>query len=71
MIKFDRRTTANMNTALENACRSLPNGGGDHATRKYVAKRLIEAAGKGDTSPGALEDVARQALHDLSRGEVA
>ena len=71
MIKFDRRTTANMDVALENACRSLPNGGGDHETRKHVAKRLVLAARKGNTRLEALEDVARRALHDLSRNQAA
>src|SRR5260221_10665356 len=36
MTKFDERTTANMNVAPENACRVLPNSGGDHETRKYI-----------------------------------
>jgi hypothetical protein len=69
--KFDQRTTANLDVALENACRSLPNGGGDHETRKYIAKKLVQAARKGNTRLGALEDVARRALHDLPRNQAA
>jgi hypothetical protein len=71
VIRFDQRTAANLDVALENACRSLPNGGGDHETRKYVANKLVQAARKGNTGLGALENVARRALHDLSRKHVA
>jgi hypothetical protein len=71
MDKFDRRTIANMDAALENACRALPNSGGDHETRKYVAKKLVQAARKGDTKLSALEDVARHALRDLKSSRVA
>lgn len=71
MIKLDQRTVANMDVALESICRKLPNNGGDHETRKYVAKKLLQAARKGNTRLGALEDVARRALQDLSRSQVA
>jgi len=69
MTKLDPRATANMGIALENVCRSLPNSGGDHETRKYVAKKLIQAARRGNTGLAALEDVARHALDDLSRSQ--
>jgi hypothetical protein len=47
MTELDDRTAANMNVTLENACRVLPNSGGDHETRKYIAKKLFQAANKG------------------------
>jgi hypothetical protein len=47
MTELDERTAANMNVTLENACRVLPNSGGDHETRKYIAKKLFQAANKG------------------------
>jgi hypothetical protein len=71
MTKLDERTTANMNVALENACRVLPNSGGDHETRKYIAKKLLQAANKGERTFGALEDVARRALQELSHRKSA
>jgi hypothetical protein len=71
MTEFDRRTLANMDAALEKVCRKLPNSGGDHETRKYVATRLLQAAREGNTELAALEDVALRALDDLSRSRVA
>jgi hypothetical protein len=71
MIKLDQRTVANMDVALENICRKLPNSGGDHETRKHIAKKLLHAARKGNTRLEALEDIARRALRDLSRSQVA
>ncbi|TYM00138.1 hypothetical protein FXB40_01095 [Bradyrhizobium rifense] len=71
MIKLDQGTVANVDVALENICRKLPNCGGDHETRKYVAKKLLQAARKGNTRLEALEDVARRALRELSRSQVA
>jgi hypothetical protein len=69
MTQLDQRTVANMGVALENVCRNLPNSGGDHETRKYVAKKLVQAARKGNTSLNALEEIARHALDDLSRSQ--
>ena len=71
MTKPDERTTANMNVALENVCRVLPNSGGDHETRKYIAKKLLQAANKGERTLGALEAVARLALQELSHRKSA
>jgi hypothetical protein len=71
MTKLDERTTANMNVALENVCRVLPNSGGDHEARKYIAKKLLQAANKGERTLGALEAVARLALQELSHRKSA
>jgi hypothetical protein len=60
-----------MNVAPENACRVLPNSGGDHETRKYIAKKLFQAANKGERTLGALEAVARRALQELSHRKSA
>jgi hypothetical protein len=46
MKKFDRRTAANLEVALETVCRKLPSGG-DHETRKRVAGALLQAAKTG------------------------
>jgi hypothetical protein len=68
MTKLDGRTIADMEIVLENVCRGLPNSGGDHATRKYVARKLIQAAKKGNTTLGGLESVGRRALQEIAQG---
>jgi hypothetical protein len=58
MKKVDDRTAANMEVALEEVCRTLPYGG-DHKTRKRVAKKLIHSARR---------DALLLAISSLSRG---
>ena len=67
MKKLDERTTANMDVVLDDACRDLPNNGGDHESRKFIATRLIRAARRGKKTLGALEAVAREAMQKLRR----
>src|SRR5205823_6569738 len=45
MSRLDESTIAHMETALEKACRNLPNGG-DHETRKFIAQKLKLSAKK-------------------------
>jgi hypothetical protein len=71
MQKFDERTTANIDVVLNNICRDLPNSGGDHASRKFIAKKLVRAAQRGERNLGTLEAVARRALQKLSAGKTA
>jgi hypothetical protein len=61
MTKFDRRTAANLEVALETVCQKPPNGG-DHETRKRVAEALLRAAESGHRNLGDLESVGRRAL---------
>jgi hypothetical protein len=70
MAKLDDRTIANMEVALEKACRMFPHGG-DHATRKCVAQKLKLSAKKGNTTLGGLSAVAHGALQDLSKPKSA
>jgi hypothetical protein len=63
MTKFDRRTAANLEVALETVCRKLRSGG-DHETRKRVAEAFLRAAGSGHTNLGELESVGRRALRE-------
>jgi hypothetical protein len=65
MKKMDERTAANMEVALEQVCRSLPHGG-DHATRKRIARKLLHEARHGSTTLGDFMAVARSALHETS-----
>lgn len=46
MTKLDERSLANMEVVLENAFKSQPHGG-DHESRKRVARRLLQAAKRG------------------------
>jgi hypothetical protein len=66
MKKFDWRTSANLDVALETVCRKLPSGG-DHETRKRVAEALLRAAKSGHTNLGDLESVGREALREADR----
>lgn len=68
MSKLDKRTLATLDVALENACRELRYGG-DHKTRKHVAKKLLYAAKKGNTTLGRLEAVARHALQEVRHAD--
>ena len=70
MTKLDERTIANMDAALENVCRGLPNSGGDHATRKYVAQKLVQAAKRGNTTLGGLEAAGHRALQEIAQGPI-
>jgi hypothetical protein len=65
MTKFDERIAANMDVALEEAFAGVLHGG-DHESRKYVAKKLIQSAGKGNLALKGLRAVAREAFEQLS-----
>jgi len=65
MRRFDDRTMANLDVALEAACRSLPNGG-DHALRKRIAQRLLASVHRGKATLGVLSRIARAAFHEAT-----
>lgn len=54
-----------MDLALEEACRSLPNGG-DHQTRRAIAQRLIACASGGAASIEQLRVVAYHAVREIT-----
>ncbi len=64
MAKRDERTKANLDVALEEACRALTHGG-DHAVRKRVAQKLLQSTKKGNTTLGGLSALARRALNEV------
>ena len=64
MDEFDDRIRANMDLALEEVCREMMHGG-DHASRRFIAQRLIECTREGRTSLAELKGVARRALLEL------
>jgi len=63
MKKLEERTTADMEVALEQVCRVLPQGG-DHKKRKRVTRKLMHSARHGKTSLGDFMMVARTALNE-------
>jgi hypothetical protein len=65
MKSAEERATANMDVVLEEVCRALPNGG-DHETRKHIAKKLLQAAKNGNVTLEKLRPVASRALAELS-----
>jgi len=66
MRKLDDRALANMEVALDNAFKAQPHGG-DHESRKHVARKLMQSARAGDTTLGRLMMVAKSALHEIAR----
>lgn len=54
-----------MDIVLEQTCRQLPHGG-DHASRRFIAERLIQAAQTGRATLGELGIVARRALAEIT-----
>jgi hypothetical protein len=65
MARVDERTTANMGVVLEEVFAGVPHGG-DHESRKRVAKKLIQSAKKGNVTLDGLRAVAQDALQQLS-----
>ena len=66
MTKIEERTTANMDVVLEEICRRLPHGG-DHESRKHIAKKLMQSVKKGNVTLEELRSVASRAFSDLSK----
>ena len=71
MDDFDRRIRSKMEFVLEEACRQLSGCGGDHRTRKHVARQLIRAARAGKIGLDDMRDVADQALRNLTLRKTA
>jgi hypothetical protein len=58
--RFDARTLANMQVALERVCRQRPNGE-YHKVRRRVARRIMQCAKKGKRTLGALTKAGERA----------
>jgi hypothetical protein len=63
--KIDERTAANMEVALEQACRVLPLRG-DHETRERIARKLLHSARDGTPTLSDFIKVARSVLKERS-----
>jgi hypothetical protein len=60
---FQRRTIADMEVALDKACRELPHG--NHAERTAIARRIIEIVQAGACIQDAMTRAAMSAVNEL------
>lgn len=63
--RFDSRTLANMEVALERACKVLAIGAEEHAARRHIASRILECAESGTRTLGGLTEAGRVAASEL------
>jgi len=61
---FDSRTVANMEVALERACKVLSIGAEAHGVR-HIASRILECAARGNKTLGALTAAGHVAATEL------
>lgn len=64
-MRLDERALANVEVALDAVFRAYPHGG-DHESRKHVARKLLQSARKGNTTLGGLTSVAKSALQEVA-----
>jgi hypothetical protein len=68
---FDSRTLANMEVALERACKLLAAGSDRHDARRYIATQILQCAESGDKTLGGLTEAGRAAAIELCARHVA
>jgi hypothetical protein len=64
--RFDVRTLANMEVALERACQYLRMERDAHEARRHIAKKIVERAEGGDKTLTGLTRAGRIAATELS-----
>ncbi|KQT28453.1 MULTISPECIES: hypothetical protein [unclassified Bradyrhizobium] len=57
---FDAATTALLRAVLDEVCEDVSRH--ETGARTHVASKILEAATNGDTTPGRLKEVGREAL---------
>ncbi len=62
---FDSRTVANMEVALERACKLLAAEKEQHSSRRHIASKILERAESGDRTLGGLTEAGRAAASEL------
>ena len=62
--KFDSKTLAKMNVALDRVCETAPRGE-QHEVRKRIAREIIKCARSGKTALNELTTAGERALHEL------
>ena len=68
---FDCRTLANMEVALERACKILRTGAEDHKIRRHIASEILECAAAGDKTLQGLTEAGLSATTKLRAARVA
>ncbi len=68
---FDTRTLANMEVALERACKLLAAGDDRHDARRHIANRILQRAGSGDRTLDGLTEAGRVAAIELCESHVS
>jgi len=63
--RFDERTVAHMELALERACRLLPVAADRYEARRQIARKILECAKRGETTMGGLTEVGCAAATKL------
>ncbi len=63
--EFDESTLTNMEIALERACGGLPGDMQGHDARKFVAKRIIDSAKRGNVTLAELTATGKRAVVEL------
>jgi hypothetical protein len=63
---FDTRTLANMEVALERACKALTSGAEEHPARRHIASKILECAESGDKTLGRLTEAGLAAATELT-----
>jgi len=64
--EFGERTIANMDVALERACKLMPEVLMSHAARKYVAEKIVDCAKTHTQTLGGLTEAGRRAVATLA-----
>jgi hypothetical protein len=64
--RFDERTIANMEVALDRACERFPKQLVTHEARKRIAAEILDAATRGDRTLKGLTEAAIMAATALS-----
>jgi hypothetical protein len=62
---FGPRMVANIEIALERACKFLPDSNDGHEARRHVASKILECAKSGNGSVRALTEAGRAAAIEL------
>ena len=68
---FDSRTLANMEAALERACKLLAAGSDHYDARRHIATRILQCAESGDKTLGGLTEAGFAAATELCASRVA
>jgi len=70
MKKLDERVLANMEVVLDDVFRAYPHGG-DHESRKRVARKLLRSVKQGNKTLSSLTNVAKSARVDQANGRAS